>query len=156
MSSMVEDAEYFRLAMVAGLLPPQEVISWADSTVARLDEPPLALIDLSLGSVSDPHQMSRRLGILATGDAGRDVAARRVFRLLHDQLFTGELSHRQVVSALDILGREANGLSESEAEFLSWVGDEFELVDSGYKEMGAAERELEHFLGGYAATTLDA
>ena len=43
-----EEADYYRIALAAGLLKKQEVIAWADDKIAALAEPPAILFDISL------------------------------------------------------------------------------------------------------------
>jgi hypothetical protein len=67
MDALSRDAAELAIGFRLGLVPQAEVISWADGTIAILNEPPLAVIDLALMGRSHPQDVLSKLMELSGG-----------------------------------------------------------------------------------------
>ncbi len=72
-------ADYYRIALLIGCETIDEVIRWADSEIARVESPPVSLIEVSLGRSKPITELANLLSILVE-DPNDDSA---LFAVLH-------------------------------------------------------------------------
>src|SRR5512142_2383526 len=82
---MTAQAAYFRVALQLGVCTVGDVIRWSDAEIARLEEPPLALIELALLENGNPLDVISKLYQLSAGAPALSVL-RRVLGQAHEEL----------------------------------------------------------------------
>jgi hypothetical protein len=97
--SLAEQAAVWQRALRARYVSSQMAVEWADKIIADSEQPPVALLDISLGGQSDPADLARYLDPLA-----QDV----------------EQSPRVVASELALMA-DALAHDESTAERIAWA-----------------------------------
>ena len=85
MDSMKAQTAYLRVALQLGVHTVKEVIHWSDTEIARLEEPPLALIDLALLEKANPLDVLSKLSELSAGIPALSVL-REVLGQAHEEL----------------------------------------------------------------------
>ena len=78
-----EDAEFFKLGLLAGYVTPQEVIQWADTLIAQQDKPSGEILDISIATSPDDLVVKLRK-IEGAYDWSRVV--QRFFNIVYDAL----------------------------------------------------------------------
>jgi hypothetical protein len=143
-----EEADYYRLALAAGLLEKQEVIAWADEKIAGLDKPPTMLFDISLAKDRENGEIVNLLKSISKDNLDKisTNTFERILLLLKKRLDTQKVSTDDVAHALYVLWGQTAGLAEHYERFCLWVDDEFSLVRQTIKERSSAEKELREFL----------
>src|SRR5438045_198723 len=94
-----EEAEYLRLALVMGLIGPEEVVAWADRVIDALNEPPIQVIDVSLASSRSPDEIVDLLDAIP-GDGDLAAAAHRALGLFLPRFRAGSISLEQAAEML--------------------------------------------------------
>jgi hypothetical protein len=84
-SKTKEDAEFYRLALEAGICPVEEAIVWCDAVIMEEAEPDLAIIEASLKGSSGTASIAKALREVE-GDFDKIVVLRRLFHYMHDLL----------------------------------------------------------------------
>lgn len=84
-NKLKEDAEFYRLALDAGLCPVEEAIAWCDAVIMEEAEPDQAIIDASLEGSNGAYAVARALRNVE-GEFEEIVVLRRLFRHMRDLL----------------------------------------------------------------------
>lgn len=85
MEAMKAQAAYLRVALQLRVHTVSDVIRWADTEIARLEEPPFALIELALLGDGNPLDVVSKLYELSAGAPALSVLP-RVLGQAHEQL----------------------------------------------------------------------
>jgi hypothetical protein len=91
MEAMRAQAAYLRVALRLGIHTVSDVIRWSDTEIARLDEPPFALIELALLENGNPLDVMSKLHELSAG-----VPALCVLRRVLGQAHEGLVRHPEL------------------------------------------------------------
>ncbi len=144
-STLREEAEFFRLTIAMGLLGPSDAVAWADRTIMALDMPPIELINVSLAGNKSPIEMMDLLASIP-GPADLTASAHRALRLLRDRLDARLLTSAAAAKTLDGY-RSWAFVSEHELRHADSVWYLLQDVQGGfYGTMESVGEELIDFL----------
>lgn len=137
------EAEALRLALLSELASPQDVIRWADRTIAEEPTPHISIIDLALALGEGAERLMLRLSDVP-GDGSLDAAIRLLLKVLL-QRFDGGADPRTVAEYLYRLSRTTPWPEEQFGIAPYWLDDLFhpETAFGGiyYRDALAALRE---------------
>lgn len=137
---MKEQAEFYRVALISGLVEVSEVIAWCDSVIMAEESPDVAIIEASLFGSQGKYHVAEALSE-AAGDCNSQQVRSRIFRLMHDLVVH---DRKQALRVAWLLYRMAldNGGPHEENEPEMWhfydaidlaaegiYGDEQKLID---------------------------
>jgi hypothetical protein len=137
------EAEALRLAVLCGLASPQDIIRWADRTIADEPSPLISIIDLALAVNEGADRLVVRLSDIP-GEGSHDGAIRLLLKVLLERL-DRETDPRTIAEYLYRLSRTAAWPEEKFGTEPYWLDDLFqpETAFGGtyYREAMAALRE---------------
>ena len=147
---IAEEAKYYELGLILGLITKAEVISWSDNLIEILEKPPTQLLDISLSGQKSINELSALLNRFDKGDKYKEIsvsAFKKIGTVLKEKIDKKELSFDEVAQKLYFVSQYSHiSLIEEHEEFCNWVDDEFSLVNQGIKDRLSAEKDLYNFL----------
>lgn len=138
-----DEAAELALAVELGFDSVAEAVDWADGHIAALDQPPYALIEVSLAAQSHPHDVAQLLHTLA-GVAAPEALRRLIARMI-SALDEGHAKAEKIGGVLDAMHRAGlfNEAAAQEWARLEWAGD---LAHDGIGTFEDAAIDLGQFL----------
>ena len=141
-SALIEEARSALLDAKLGLISPVELVSWADTRIAELQDPPYFLTAISLGEEAQIVEVAR-LDLVRDKPDEKDckMLARRILQ----QLDSGRLHLRD----LEVLSYQCAGWLDSESNLsqkLIWISDELYLNREGVKDPTRSHAEIRKVL----------
>ena len=125
-----QEAANLRMTLIAGIVSVDDVVQWAESRIASLDEYDDELTDLFLASKTTPQDvepMLRRLG----QDADQNDAIRFLMGRMHRALLENRSRARDFARLLDRLWIENRNTISEDLNFMAGVDDDFCLAEQG-------------------------
>lgn len=148
------EAEALRLALSSGLVSPQDVIGWADRTIAREPAPHISIIELALAVNEGPDRLALRLSEIA-GEDSPHVAIRLLLKGLLQRLARGS-DPRMVAEGLYRLSRTPGWPEEEFGTEPYWLDDLFQPETAfGGVYYGEALAALREYLTKHATNVSD-
>ena len=94
--SLLEQATFYRAALLLGLVQGDEVVRWADTEIARPENPAAALCDVALTAVGDAADLTKlRAALRPIADARESPAVvTRLLDVVTDDFATGRRNAR--------------------------------------------------------------
>ena len=124
------EAEGLRIALMAGLVRPAEVVEWADRIIEREDNPDAAVIEVALAAHRSINEIAGLLEEIP-GEADRTMALRTLLRGLLIALEGNPLSAEPIAQKLYRLARTGEWPEEEFGSEAFWLDDTFELIREG-------------------------
>lgn len=151
-TNLKEDAEAFRLGLLAGTVTVPEVVSWADDAIAAAETPDATIIEIALAGRRSPADVVALLREVP-GDADHARTVRRVFRGMLDAL-KGD-PHRGAEIARGLYQLALNGeLPEREFGWRAYDLEEaFHLAQTGIYRIQDALADLQRYLEEHSGTS---
>jgi hypothetical protein len=98
-SSVRDDAAFYRAAILLGLLRGEDVVHWADESLARDGTPAPALVDLSTTDPGDLTALRQRLFEIA-GEGESTAVVHRLLGLVQRDLASGRRGFGDTMTVL--------------------------------------------------------
>jgi hypothetical protein len=130
MKPYAQDAENIRLTLVAGIASVDDVVRWADTTLATLDGYDDDLANVSLASSAPPQEIDSMLRQLGQG-ADRDDAMRHLAGQMHRILLKNRSRARDFTRVLEQLWIENGYKVADDLSFIAGIDDDFCLAEEG-------------------------
>ena len=127
---MVSDPEILAVGFRLGLVERDEIISWADSRILEMSQPPAELIDLALMSDSHAQDILGKLGELSNEVSPLAALPAAFFRYTHRLRDRPELGP-EVANGLWSLAVEANYDVPEELSPIFGFDEDYWLAMSG-------------------------
>lgn len=147
---MPEEVEYLRLALIMGLIGPDEVVAWADRVIDVLDAPPIQVIEASLAG---SRSIDDIVDLLTTipGDGNSAVAAHRVLGLFVQRFRASGIAMDEVIKMLSAYCEFAL-IPEDERRAAESLTDALVRLRSTYSDVpDSARSQIEAFATQYSA-----
>ncbi len=133
MEAMKAQAAYLRVALQLGVHTVSDVIRWADTEIARLEEPPFALIELALLENGNPLDVMSKLHELSAGRSALSVL-RRVLGQAHEELVRHRESGPNLAHGLYQIYVESGYQVPDDLALMIGFDDRFALARQGIYE----------------------
>lgn len=127
MKTIEQDAARLAFLFDLGMVSAQEVITWADDAIVRLEKPSHALIELSVSSPSSLSTALRSLAVSTDVWAGVSEALPFVLKALEEKPHLA----RRVAREFYHLVKSANYRVPERYSFFMRADDDFDLAESG-------------------------
>jgi hypothetical protein len=98
-TSRVDEAAFYRAALLLGLVRGEDVVRWADDAIGREGTAPPALMEISITDPGDLTVLRQRLFEIS-GEGESAGVVRRLFGLAHAQLSSGRRSFADTMTVL--------------------------------------------------------
>jgi hypothetical protein len=94
-----DEAAFYRAAILLGLLRGEDVVRWADASLAHDESPAEALVDLS---TTDPNDITRLRQLLfeLSGEGESTAVVQRLLGLVQKDLMSGRRSFSDTMTVL--------------------------------------------------------
>jgi hypothetical protein len=126
---LVIESNAKELALRHGALSVKEIVSWADSLIGDLEEPPVELFDVSLAK--DLDSLIEALGKFGQSNENENVA-RLVFKYFYNYLNSKEPNFERVARGLfDMYQQDIAPMSPPVGE-MACFWDDLDLAERGY------------------------
>lgn len=142
---------YLRVALDIGVIDVADVVQWADTTLATLENPPYALIELALMGRSNREEVMWQLLQVATPAISEAEMLSYVLAVAHTRLLSEPGFGRRLAEGIYRLWARHGCYLPGRLESCGYFDDAYGLADSGIH--GSAEsidRELLEFTAGFA------
>lgn len=143
---------YLRCALDVGVIDVAAVIQWADTTLATLQHPPYALIELALMSRSSREEVMWQLLQVAAPAMAEDEMLPYVLSVAHSRLLGGPAFGRRLAEGIYRLWARSGYDLPGTLQACGYFDDAYSLADSGvHGHAEVIDRELleftQHFAG---------
>jgi hypothetical protein len=146
MSSAKDTAEAFFLTLGAGLVPVEEVMTWADRSIGSDADPSAELIDLSLSSLRGKAAVVSCLSAMP-GTANPRTVSTLALRQMHRALLNRADRLRRITRLLERMYLEGQYPDEAAASRMAGFDDELSLAELGIAgDVGSVRVEVLAFL----------
>jgi hypothetical protein len=136
MKSLLEEVRGWLIDEKLDLISDEDLVQRADEAIARLDEPPSYLINLSLG---ESLMHVPRLDLIKEPVSDSDCP--RLARTLLERYRAGTIGLEDIGAyALKIVGML--GVRNDAYDTFNWIDDEVSLLSAGIKERASSERAI--------------
>lgn len=150
MEAMKAQAAYFRVALQLGVCTVGDVIRWSDAEIARLEEPPFALIELALLENRNPLDVMSKLYELSGGRSALSVLRRVLGQARGELVRHPELGPILARGLYQIYVESGYRVPEDLARMAGFE-DRFALAQQGiYETEEEVLRDLIEFTGEFA------
>lgn len=142
------EAEVLACQVVVGLVAPIDVVEWADGWIARIDEPPYALIEVASAGRLNPLDVASRLRDLSAKP--RDAATLRcVLKEFGARLRRTPNEAKLIAQALYQMALSEEWANAGIGRQTYSFDDELDLAASGiYGDLNEVTTRLQRFLDG--------
>jgi hypothetical protein len=138
MNDLRTQAEIFAVGLEFGLIDVSEVVVWADRNIESLDDPPLALLDVSMASRANNLDVANFLRQL-TGEPNSDDLLRGIIRMVSDSLRTERRTPEEIARLLFLMALDETLPDGDLRKHAYGFDDAFDLAAAGYIEESREE-----------------
>lgn len=135
-------AAVYRLLLIAGIVDPAEVISWADAQLAAMEGYDDDLVNLALTPPDSPKRLILALECLIDDEGTHWDALRETMAKLYDVLLADPSRAREIARFLDHEWLRYPDKLPEDLQFLSGVDDSFWLAQDGIYTIESVTRDL--------------
>lgn len=144
MSAYIEQATFFRAALLLGLIRGERVIGWADRVLASDDAAPEAFADIATTAASDLTLLRQRL-LLVGSERESEAVVRGLAGLVHRDLASGRRAINDTMTVLKQL-RAFVKTTPALNDTLKTLGVGFAMTAPGSPERVEAEARVRAWL----------
>jgi len=140
----VEQATFFRAALLLGLIRGERVVAWADAALATEDSPPAALAEIATTPVDDLTMLRQRL-LLVGREKEPEAVVRALAGLVHRDLVSGRRTIGDTMTVLKQL-RAFIAVGPTLNEQIKTLGVDVAIAAPNIRERAAAEERVRAWL----------
>ena len=139
--NLVIESNAKEFALRHGVLSLEEVVTWADALIEKMDEPPVELFDVSLAK--DLNSIIEALGCFGRSNE-KTTVAKLIFRYFYDNLSSSQPNYERVARGLyDMFLQEIAPMAPPSGE-MACYWDDLDLAERGY--VGTLEEVQQNML----------